>query len=220
LSSEEEDQGIPGLGKGRIESLTDGIFGTVMTVLVLSLSVPIITSTSLTSENLQLFSSLRSLLPDILSYVISFFILGAFWIRHHTIFRYVTRVDRWMLWLNIIFLLTIGFIPFSTALIGRYPFAQLSLVVYGSNLIATSVTSIFVWRYAVMKKLVLHDTFDERLVSRVNTTMSVGPASYVVGIIISFFDPTLTLVIYIITLLFFILNTTTGFRFRRTRVAR
>jgi uncharacterized membrane protein len=108
---------VPGLGKGRLESLTDGIFGTVMTVLILSLSVPIVTSGSLPSENSQLLSYLTSLLPDILSYVISFAILGTFWIRHHTMFHYVTRVDRVVLWLNILFLMTIGFIPFSTALI-------------------------------------------------------------------------------------------------------
>src|ERR1700680_4108532 len=111
---------IPGLGKGRLESLSDGIFGTVMTVLVLSLSVPIVTSTSLPAENSQLFDELKGLIPDILSYVISFAILGTYWIRHHTMFHYVVRVDRVLLWLNILFLMTIGFIPFSTALIGRY----------------------------------------------------------------------------------------------------
>jgi uncharacterized membrane protein len=188
-----------------------------MTVLILSLSVPIITSSSASSENSQLVSSLQSLLPDILSYVLSFAILGTFWIRHHTMFNFVTRVDRILLWLNIIFLLTIGFIPFSTALLGRYPTLQLSLIVYGSNLIATSVTSQVLWRYSTGKKLLVHDLLDEEAMSRINNRMTVGALSYLVAIAISFIDPLVTLVIYIVTLLFFIVNTTTGFR-RRDRI--
>ncbi len=186
-----------------------------MTVLVLSLSVPIIaTNISLPAENAQLVKSLNSLLPDILSYVISFAILGAFWMRHHMMFNFVVKVDRLLLWLNIIFLLTIGFIPFSTALIGRYPGLQLSLVIYGSNLIATSITSIFVWRYAVTNRLVSRDGIDEEVMSKINNRLSIGPVSYIIAIVISFFSPTLTLVIYIFTMLFFIVNTTTGFRTR------
>ena len=212
---------IPGLSKGRLESLTDGIFGTVMTVLILSLSVPIIItspSTSIAFENIQLLISLRSLLPDILSYVISFAILGAFWIRHHTMFYFVSRVDRLLLWINIIFLLTIGFIPFSTALIGRYPNLQLSLIVYGANLMATSITSQGLWRYSVAKKLVIQDDVDEKIMGRINARMSAGPIAYLIGIIVSFSNPPLTLGIYIVTLLFFIFNSGSTFRIWKRRV--
>jgi uncharacterized membrane protein len=186
-----------------------------MTVLILSLSVPIITSTTLPLENAQLVHSLQSLLPDILSYVISFAILGAFWIRHHMMFNFVNRVDRFLLWLNIIFLLTIGFIPFSTALIGRYFDLQLSLVVYGANLMATSLTSQFLWRYALNNKLLAHDVIDEEIMSKINNRMTIGPVSYLVGIGFSFIEPAITLIIYIMTLLFFIVNTTTAFHVKR-----
>ncbi len=186
-----------------------------MTVLILSLSVPIITSSSIGSENSQLVTSLRGLLPDILSYVISFAILGAFWIRHHMMFNFVTRVDRVLLWVNIIFLLTIGFIPFSTALLGRYPTLQLSLIVYGLNLFATSITSQLLWQYAVKEKLLSQDVTDERIMSRINKRMAGGPISYAVAIALSFVDPLLTLLIYVVTLLFLIFNTTTAFRTKR-----
>jgi len=214
-----EDRGpIIGLGKGRLESLTDGIFGTVMTVLVLSLSVPIIISGSPAFENSQLITSLRGLLPDIFSYIISFAILGSFWVRHHTMFFFVTTVNRILLGLNIAFLLTIGFIPFSTALLGLYPTLELSLIIYGMNLIATSIASQILWIYAVRKKLVSHDTIDERNISRITRRMTLGWLSYVIAIFVSFIDPLLTLALYIITLLFFIFNTGIGIRIRRPKV--
>lgn len=205
---------IPGLGRGRLESLTDGIFGTVMTVLILSLSVPIITSSP--SQNAQLAAFVQSLFPDIASYVISFVILGAFWMRHHMMFNFVTRVDRILLWLNILFLLTIGFIPFSTALMGRYHLLQVPLTVYGANLFATSATSQFLWIYAGKNKLLDGDLATEKIMSRINTRMSFGAASYLGAIAISFVDPVLTFAIYVVTLIFLVINTTTGFRVKRS----
>jgi len=205
-----------GLSKGRLESLTDGIFGTVMTVLVLSLSVPIITSKSVSAENADLLVSLKGLLPDIFSYVISFAILGSFWVRHHTMFYFVNKVDRILLGLNIFFLLTIGFIPFSTALLGRYPTLQISLIIYGMNLTATSIASQILWIYAVRSKLVSRDTIDEQKISSVTKRMTFGWIAYLAGIVVSFIDPLITLGMYIFTLIFFIFNTGVGFRLRRS----
>ena len=120
-----DQSSIPGLGKGRLEALTDGIFATVMTVLVLSLSVPVIAS-NITGSKLssEVVVDIEALWPNILGYVLSFLLLAVLWISHHSVFHYVTRVGRPLLWLNTLFLLTIGFLPFSTALIGRYPEVQ------------------------------------------------------------------------------------------------
>jgi uncharacterized membrane protein len=213
LSDPDRHRSLPGVGKGRLESLSDGIFSTVMTVLVLSLSVPIIASRTIASENSQLALSLRGLVPDILSYVISFAILGAFWIRHHSMFAYVTTVNRTLLWLNIVFLMTIGFIPFSTALLGRYPLLELSLVIYGLNLVGTSVSSQVLWIYSARSRLIARDSMDEEIISKINNRMTLGPIAYIIAIAISFYDPTVTFIIYIVTLFFFVFNTGYGFKF-------
>jgi uncharacterized membrane protein len=203
---------VPGLGKGRLESLTDGIFGTVMTVLVLSLSIPIIANSGVASENAQLTAYLNTLYSNVLSYVLSFTLLGTFWIRHHSMFHYVVRVDRILLWLNILFLMTIGFIPFSTALVGRYFYLQIPLVIYGANLIATSITSQFLWFYATGKKLLSSDLIDEKIMAKINRRIAFGPLAYVVGIVVSFYSTRVTILIYIVALIFLILNSTVGYR--------
>ncbi len=85
-----DQSSIPGLGKGRLEALTDGIFATVMTVLVLSLSVPVIAS-GVTGPNLssEVVGDILALWPDILGYVLSFLLLAVLWISHHSVFHYV-----------------------------------------------------------------------------------------------------------------------------------
>src|ERR1035437_9274302 len=97
-----------GLGKGRIESLSDGIFATVMTVLVLSLSIP----TIIGSTDSAITSYVLGLGPTVLSYVMSFLILALFWVRHHNIFHFISRINNTLIWLNMLFLLSVGFVPF------------------------------------------------------------------------------------------------------------
>ena len=112
---------IDNFTKQRAENLTDGIFATVMTILILSLAVPVIISGN---TNQLLSTDIVALLPNILAYVMSFIVLGAIWIGHNNIFRYLERAERHVQWINLLFLLSVGFIPFSTALLGRYPLQQ------------------------------------------------------------------------------------------------
>jgi uncharacterized membrane protein len=199
---------VAGLGKSRIEALTDGIFATVMTVLVLSLSIP-----SIISTNLEV-SYVKGLGPLVLSYVMSFLILAVFWVRHHNMFNFIKHVDTSFLWLNIVFLLTVGFIPFSTELIGRFPTTELSAVIYGANLIATGICTQGIWVYATRRKLLISNVLDEKLMNRVNRRLSGGPVIYLGAILISYISgiPQIAIAIYVVALAYYVL--TSSFRWR------
>ena len=104
--------------KDRTEALTDGIFATVMTILVLSLVVPTVTGPN-ASATLQ--ADVYGLIPDILAYIITFIFLGVLWISHQKMFSHIVKIDLRVLWINIILLLSVAIAPFSTALLRRYP---------------------------------------------------------------------------------------------------
>jgi uncharacterized membrane protein len=199
---------VAGLDKGRIEALTDGIFATVMTVLVLSLSIPSITT------NLVLITYIPKLGPVVLSYVMSFLILAVFWVRHHNMFNFIKYVDTPFLWLNIIFLLTVGFIPFSTELIGRFSESEISAIIYGANLIATGFCTQGIWLYATRRGLLAFDKIDEKIMSRVNRRLTGGPIIYFIAILISYFSglPQIAIAIYIVALVFYVLLSSFGSR--------
>src|SRR5438093_10341399 len=103
-----------------------------MPVLVLGLSLP---QVGLSESGLE--GEIVNLSPHILAYVFSFVVLGVYWIGHHNQFHYIKRTDRVFLWVNILFLLTIGFVPFSTSLLGLYPFLPSSVRIYGRMLVGT-----------------------------------------------------------------------------------
>src|ERR1700737_1299223 len=105
------------LSRNRIEALTDGVFAVAMTLLVLDIKVPELPQPMATDELLR---QLLALWPKFLSYVISFVILGVYWVGHHVQLSFIRRADRPLLWINILFLLWVALVPFSTALLGEY----------------------------------------------------------------------------------------------------
>lgn len=192
-----------GLGKGRLESLSDGIFATVMTVLVLSLSIP----TIIGSTDSAIASYVLGLGPTFLSYVMSFLILALFWVRHHNIFHFISRINNTLIWLNMLFLLSVGFVPFSTELIGRFWNTEVATIIYGVNLIASGLCMQALWMYSVRKKLLVVDEVNEKVMARVNRRLTGGPLLYLVAIIVSLIIPggeEIAVAIYVVTLIYYV----------------
>jgi uncharacterized membrane protein len=207
-----------GLSKGRLEALSDGIFATVMTVLVLSLSVPLITPQPPPSElAADVTTEVMNLAPNILSYVLSFLLLAIMWVSHHNIFHYLRRVDRPLIWLNIIFLLSVGFVPFSTALLGRYPLLQLPIVIYGANVLGIAFSMLGFLGYAAKNRLLVAEGHDEVLVGRIMGRWRIGTVIYGAAILLSFISTSISLAIYVFVLVFLVLQSALGYRPPRER---
>jgi uncharacterized membrane protein len=207
------DPGTLGLSKGRLEALSDGIFATVMTVLVLSLSVPIIAPPASNSAlSADVTASVVALAPNLLSYVLSFLLLAVMWVSHHNIFHYLKKVDRPLIWLNIIFLLAVGFVPFSTALLGRFPLLQLPIVIYGANVVGIAVSMLAFLGYAAKNGLLMAEGHEEALVQRIIARWRIGTLIYGSAILLSFVNTEVSLGIYVFVLVFLVLQSALGFR--------
>ena len=174
-------------GKGRLESLTDGVFAIIMTILVFNISVPeliLFTEGDFASERLS--AKFADLWPDFLAYVISFSTLGAFWVAHHRIFRWVLYVDRPLIWINISFLMIIGLIPFSTTLLTQYLDSQNSIFAFSFNAILAGLL-IYVIYYYVKRNPDLVDKSIQALIEKSSSRRIVATIlTYSVAIIFSF----------------------------------
>jgi len=98
----------------RLIFFSDAVFAIVMTLLVLEIRVP---EVPLALAAAEVPNEVLALGPKFFSYVLSFLVIGTYWIAHHQTLRYVQSYDRRLLWLNLLFLLSISFIPFPTALL-------------------------------------------------------------------------------------------------------
>ena len=133
----------------RLLALSDGLFATVLTILVLDLKLPDISQLVSQADTRR---ALGEFAVRFFSYVLTFIVAGVFWMSHHADFDYVERYNRRLLWYNLMFLLFVGLLPFSTAGVGNGLTAY-SLSIYELNIMAIGVMSALTWGYAYTHRL-------------------------------------------------------------------
>lgn len=177
----------------RIETLADGIFAIAMTLLVLSIGVPQIAE-PVSSAALQ--QSLIDLIPKFFSYALSFVLLAVFWRINHQQFYVIKRADTTLLWINILWLLFVALVPFSTSLIGEYGEYQITEVFFHLNLLAIGLFCYLNWHYATESNFV-----DKSLDSDAKTSIKRGnlvlPITSLLAIAISFISPSWSSMAYL-----------------------
>lgn len=95
----------------------DAIFAIAMTVLVFGFRIP----EGLGSDaEPELVKILRRQLDDFLGYFLSFAVLAFYWVAHHRLFDHIKRADRWLLYLNLVFLSFVALLPYPSELLQHY----------------------------------------------------------------------------------------------------
>jgi uncharacterized membrane protein len=189
------------LSTHRVEALGDGVFAIAMTLLILEIRLPNLHEPTPG----ELARSLLALWPKFLCYAISFITLGVYWVAHHLHFVTIRRADRTLLWINILFFLTIGLVPFSTALIGEYLNQQIPVILYGVNMIVIGLVLYLHWIYATKEHRLVSPDVSPQLVSTVKHVILMGPLVYVIAIGLSFCSTMTSLVLYLLVNLLYII---------------
>jgi len=140
------------ISKNRLEALVDGVFAFAMTLLVVGLSVPTIPKPEAATE---LPAYVASMFPQFLSFLIAFFILASLWIVHHEHFHFLRSVDKVVLWLNILILIFVVLVPFSTNLSGDYPHVPIAPLIFHANMLILSCLFLVHWQYIIRQPALL-----------------------------------------------------------------
>jgi uncharacterized membrane protein len=128
------------MSKHRLESFSDGVFAIVITLLILNVH--------LDRQRELTLKALGELTPDIVAFVLSFVIVGVYWVSHHNMLHMIRAVDRRLLWLNLLLLLAIVFIPFPAGLLGQQLWNPIAVATYGLNLMVVNALGTAMWLYA------------------------------------------------------------------------
>jgi uncharacterized membrane protein len=118
---------------GRIMAFTDGVMAVAITLLVLNLEVPDV-------PGAELHDALVDLIPSLIAYLLSFALVGRFWIIHHRLFETLRAFDSRLMTLNLAFLTLIALVPFSTDLFDKYTDEPIAVAVLGATLGLAALT--------------------------------------------------------------------------------
>jgi uncharacterized membrane protein len=197
----------PETGNGdttRLETFSDGVFAIAITLLVLEIRVPHV------EESESLLVALLGLWPSYLGYAVSFLQIGVIWANHHNRFRLLERSDHVLLFLNILFLMCVAFIPFPTALLAEYVQGsegerQTAIAVYSGTLAVTGIFFTLLWLYAAKDYRLVNRDLVPRLLRAMTRRYLIGATLYIVAFAIAFVSALASLVLIVGLALLFVL---------------
>jgi uncharacterized membrane protein len=172
-------------GTNRLEAFTDGVFAIAATLLILEITVD-------TSRTNNLGSALLHLWPSYLAYVTSFITIGIIWMNHHTCIETIARVDRVFLFLNLLLLMTVSFLPFPTRLVAHYlqrPGEQTAVYAYGVTLVVMAIVYNVWWRYASTGRRLIGENVPESRVRAITQAFNPGIPIYALTVLVAVFSP-------------------------------
>jgi uncharacterized membrane protein len=180
------------MSTGRMEAFSDGVIAILITVMVLELPTPHGTT----------WGALHDALPVLLTYVLSFVYLGIYWNNHHHMLQATHRVNGLILWANMHLLFWLSLVPFTTAWMGENHFARVPTAAYGIVLLAAAVA------YYALQTVIIRDQGEGSLlataVSR-DLKGKLSPFLYIAGIVLSLVDARLSIAVYTVVALMWLI---------------
>jgi uncharacterized membrane protein len=203
---------IPGLGAPagaqapssttrRLEAFSDGVIAIAITLLVLEISVP-------DAKPGKLLDALGNQWPSYAAFVLSFVVIGIMWVSHHSMFERIANVDRRLLFLNLLLLMGIAFLPFPTALLAAYvkeggSNSHLAAAVYSATMALIGVFFLLMWNHLYQRPELLIEGIGQDRVKTAMRRSLVGPVVYGLTIGLAFISATACFVVYALIALYF-----------------
>jgi len=178
--------------KGRLEAFSDGVIAIIITIMVLELKAP---------EGHDL-AALRPVLPELMSYVLSFTYLGIYWNNHHHMLHVTPSVNGAILWANLHLLFWLSLIPFVTGWLGENHAASWPTAMYGIVMILAAIA------YTVLQSAIIRHQGDASPLSNAIGRDFKGKASlglYAAAVALSFMSPTLAIGIYVLVMVMWLI---------------
>ncbi len=141
------------VSKQRLEALSDGIYAVALTILVLDLKLP---SQSFGGDEGAFLNALEGLLPNLLTWLLSFWVLSIYWLAQVKLYRLTKDVDHAMVRFAFGELALISLLPFSTSLIGEHGDHVAAAAIYSLNLVGISALSLLRTTH-VLNRTELHE---------------------------------------------------------------
>ncbi|MBI4672183.1 MAG: DUF1211 domain-containing protein [Chloroflexi bacterium] len=163
----------------RLVFFSDAVMAIAITLLAVELKVPEI-APALAAEELP--HALQEMTPRFISFVISFFVIGIYWMSHHRAYGFIKRYDTRLLLLNLIFLLFIVTLPFVTHLIGEYGNMPLPNVIYALDVAMLGFATSATWFYATHRHRLVDPALDPQLVRLIGLSAVSAPLIFLLSI--------------------------------------
>ena len=184
-------------GLERLIFFSDAVFAIAITLLALEIRLP---DTDELLNNTQLSTQLVGMCHEYFAYLISFLVIGTFWMAHHRKYRFIKRYDNRLLFLNLLLLMVIAFIPFPSSIISKYP-DRSATIFYALTMATAGLILAGNWWYASHNNHLVDSDLDTRIRKRQFIAPLITTAVFLLSIAISFLSADLSRISWLLILL-------------------
>lgn len=170
----------------RVINFSDSVFAFAATLLVLKVDLPALAPSQLTTEGIT--QALLNLWPQYFANIFSFLIIGYYWLTHHAIFALIKRFNPIIIWLNIIFLVFLSFIPFPVDLFGDYSNSTPIHIFYSFSISFVGFLLALIWIYASTKQGLVEQNLTKHQIFYYSLRFLLAPAVFALSIPIAMID--------------------------------
>ena len=195
------DRQILRMASGRLEALGDGIFSVAMTFLVIELALPLVKGNSWN----DFLNALKQSWNGFLCYMISFVVLGIMWFGHRMMFEYIGRTNRYFIFLGVLFYMVVCLVPFSTRFLATETMKWYAIFAYGVNLSLCNLTLYAQWLYGINRATLVERELPDEVKKEAKLLFLLSPIVYTIAIVFSFFVPMVSIIIFVITPLVYLI---------------
>jgi uncharacterized membrane protein len=196
---DEKDDSSQHLETARTAAFSDSVFAIVITLLILDIKPPHL------GPRQSLAGALLAMWPRYVALLSSWAIIGLAWIHHHRVFRYLDHADHMLLKLNLLLMLSISLVPFSTALLASHPDEQLAAVIYSSVVAIDAVLFSVIWGHARRGHRLLRADISRSEARATGRQYRIGAGAFIALVGVSFFSVRISILGNIVLALFFAL---------------
>jgi uncharacterized membrane protein len=189
MAEEDESSNQARYRLDRTLALSDGVFAFAITLLVLDLFVPTL-STGATS--MDLWKALSEEYITFFSYLLSFIIAGLWWGAHNRNFEMIRSSDSVLQWLNLAFLLWIALLPFFTKILDENSNLQIAVDLYAIDQACAGIFLMLSWLYASRNHRLIYLELPERSIWFTSIINVIAPLFFIISIGVSFINPSAT----------------------------
>jgi len=192
---------VPSTTTQRLEAFSDGVIAIAITLLVLTLEVP-------KAKSGGLFDALVDDWTSFAAFILSFVVIGIMWVSHHSMFERIATVDRPLMFLNLLLLLGIAFLPFPTSLLAAYvrhesTNSHIAAAIYSTAMLGIGLAFLGMWiRLERRPELLVAGIPPERIRLAVRRSF-VGPIVYGATIGLAFISAAACFVVYGLVAVYF-----------------
>ena len=173
-------------GTGRMEAFSDGVFAIAATLLVLEFTI------NHSRKAPPLGTQLVDLWPAYLAYATSFITIGIIWMNHHHAVSLLGRTDRTFLFINVLLLMTIAFLPFPTKLVAdylRHGGEEAAAIGYSATFVVMAGLHQAWWYYARHNRRLIAEPVPDSALRAIDRAYLPGVAMYGIVFVLAFFSP-------------------------------